>query len=207
MIFLRGLVNYSISIMSIVIYPIYYFYMIFFGKVISLLRSELVRIHLVLHGHKVGRNFRIGEKSIINFGKNAKLIIGDNVIIKDNVFINVRDGATLIIGNNVHINKGCRISAFKYIEISDNVLIASYCTILDHDHVFSLRDKVSASEFKTAPIYIEEGVWIGAKVHVCKGIRIGKFSVVGANAVVTKNLKDSCIYVGIPAERKKCLGK
>ncbi|MBT7051665.1 MAG: hypothetical protein HN978_18620 [Desulfobacula sp.] len=52
------------------------------------------------------------------------------------------------------------------------------------------------------PIDIAEGVWLGTKVQVNKGVSVESFSVVGANAVVTKSLKRG-VYGGIPARKIK----
>ena len=50
-------------------------------------------------------------------------------------------------------------------------------------------------------------MWIGANVTVLPGVTIGKNSVIGAGAVVTKNIPDNCLAVGVPAEIKKRLRK
>lgn len=59
----------------------------------------------------------------------------------------------------------------------------------------SRRDKLEAAE----PITIEDNVWLGGGVIVCPGVTIGKNSVVGAGAVVTKDIPDNVVAVGNPA--------
>lgn len=122
-------------------------------------------------------------------------------MLGDDVYIKVRKNAILKIGDNVHINKGTRISSFESIRIGDRTLIASYCNILDHNHKFDLKSSASTKEFDSSPIEILEGVWLGTKVQVNKGVTVGKYCVVGANSVVTKNIPNSCVYGGIPAKK------
>src|SRR5690606_20519040 len=113
----------------------------------------------------------------------------------------VKKGAELRIGNNVHINKGSRVSSFKSINIGSNTLVASYCNILDHNHVYDLKSPASTILYESSPIFIGDGVCLGTKVQVNKGINIGEFSVIGANSVVTKNVEPSSVYGGIPAKK------
>lgn len=49
------------------------------------------------------------------------------------------------------------------------------------------------------PIHIEDGCWIGARVTVLGGVRIGRGSVVAAGAVVTRDVPENCLVGGVPA--------
>lgn len=68
-----------------------------------------------------------------------------------------------------------------------------------------MRSPASTSNFDCSPIEIKEGVWLGTKVQVNKGVTIGKFCVLGANSVVTKNIPDSSVYGGVPAKKIKSI--
>lgn len=164
-------------------------------------------LRLKSNGVIIGDNFRIGKNATIRIGKNTKVKFGNSVILGDDVYINVKKNSELFIGNNVHINKGVRISSFESITIGNDVLIASYCNLLDHNHQFNLESPASTKYYDCAPIKLENGSWLGTKVQVNKGTVIGEFSVVAANSVVTKNVSKSCIYGGIPAKKIKCLEK
>ena len=100
------------------------------------------------------------------------------------------------------IGYGGRVSCFERINIGNNTLIASYANILDHNHKFDLKRVPSTTLYDCMPIDIAEGVWLGTKVQVNKGVSVESFSVVGANAVVTKSLKRG-VYGGIPARKIK----
>ncbi|UUM13458.1 acyltransferase [Clostridiaceae bacterium HFYG-1003] len=53
---------------------------------------------------------------------------------------------------------------------------------------------------KEQPVIIEDGVWIGSRVTILPGVRVGKHSVVGAGAVVTKDISPYSVAVGNPAK-------
>ncbi len=56
------------------------------------------------------------------------------------------------------------------------------------------------NELVTAPISIENNVWIGEKATILKGVSIGENSVIGAGSVVTKSIPANCVAVGSPAK-------
>ena len=54
-------------------------------------------------------------------------------------------------------------------------------------------------KFSSPPVILEENVWIGEDAMICKGVTIGKNSIVGARSVVTKDIPQNTIYAGNPA--------
>ncbi|MBF6555709.1 MAG: hypothetical protein IVW52_05960 [Acidimicrobiales bacterium] len=73
-------------------------------------------------------------------------------------------------------------------------------SIRDHDHAFSSTDVSIVDQGReTAPIRIGDNVWIGGKATITKGVSIGSNSVIGAHAVVVRDLPADCVAVGIPA--------
>jgi acetyltransferase-like isoleucine patch superfamily enzyme len=80
-------------------------------------------------------------------------------------------------------------------------LIAGRVYISDHDHQYDHPD-FSARECKKLradPVVIEDGVWLGEGSVILKGVTVGKRAVVGANAVVTKDVPPFTIVAGVPA--------
>jgi lipopolysaccharide O-acetyltransferase len=114
----------------------------------------------------------------------------------------------LQIGKNVQINDFTHIVASESVVIGDNVLIASKVFISDTSHGSYKGDDFDSEPLMppqkrklfTAPVFISENVWIGDGVCVLPGVKIGKSAVIGANAVVTKDIPDYCIAVGNPAK-------
>ena len=109
-------------------------------------------------------------------------------------------GAQVIIGDHVGIS-GCTISAVTSISIGNYVLLGSGCLITDSDaHPVDPEERRLGGGGKSAPIVIEDDVFIGARAIVLKGVTIGKGSVIGAGAVVSKSIPPYSIAVGNPAK-------
>jgi lipopolysaccharide O-acetyltransferase len=112
-------------------------------------------------------------------------------------------GVALTIGDGVQINDSCHIAALNSIRIGNNVLIASQVFITDHDHgdVGSLRLGLAPKDrpLVYSPVVIEDNVWIGEKVIILKGVHVGVGAVIGAGAVVTRNVPAGAVVVGVPA--------
>jgi len=107
------------------------------------------------------------------------------------------------IGNNVLVMSGARISSANEIIIGDDCMLANFCYIMDADW-HDIYDRTS-SPGKSAPVVLEKGVWIGDSAIVCKGVRIGENSVVGAGSVVRKDVPPNVVVIGNPAKVVKKL--
>ncbi|HAL39438.1 MAG TPA: acyltransferase [Polaromonas sp.] len=110
----------------------------------------------------------------------------------------------VIIGDGVSINYDCHIGCVNRIEIGDHVLIASRVYITDHAHGATDYEDIDTPPslrkvFSKGPVIIEDGVWIGEGACVLPGVRIGKHAIVGANAVVTRDVPPYTIVGGCPA--------
>ena len=107
--------------------------------------------------------------------------------------------SAITIGDDVGMS-GCTISAHKAVSIGNNVLIGSGALISDSDaHPLDLMARRNGEEGRAKPIAIEDDVFIGARAIVLKGVRIGRGAVIGAGAVVSKDVPPFSIAVGNPA--------
>jgi acetyltransferase-like isoleucine patch superfamily enzyme len=101
-------------------------------------------------------------------------------------------GATF--GEKVFINQGCFFLDLGGITIGDRVLIGPRVTLSTAGHPVELDERY---DFLThAPIVIEDDVWIGAAATVTPGVTIGRGSVVGAGAVVAKDVPPMSVVTG-----------
>lgn len=84
----------------------------------------------------------------------------------------------------------------KGIHIGSGCLIASGTTILSHEHIFVKPD--GSYYFKDT--YIGNNCFIGIRSLICPGVHIGNECVVGGGTIVTKDVPDNCMVVGVPAK-------
>lgn len=146
----------------------------------------------------VGKSPRVDNKPyLVN---NGKMIIGDFVnICSRSVCCDLVSypGGELIIGNNVFINFGTTINAKKKVRIGNNVKIGPYCMIHDTDFHIQGKDFVNP---EGVPISIEEDAWLGSRVIVLKGSKIGKGAIIAAGSVVSGIIPPNAIAAGMPAK-------
>jgi putative colanic acid biosynthesis acetyltransferase WcaF len=119
--------------------------------------------------------------------------VGSNVMIKPKV--NIKYPWYLEIGNNVWIGETAWIDNFVKVVFEDNVCISQGALLLTGNHDY----KKSTFDLIPKEIYLEKGVWIGAKSIVCGGVICMSHSVLSVNSVATKNMKPFTIYQGNPA--------
>ena len=116
-------------------------------------------------------------------------------------------GPSLVIGDGSFLGSSCEFNIRRGITIGRDCLIASGCRFIDHDHGISRRDRPMKEQLGgEASITLEDDVWLGCNVVVLKGVRIGRGSVVGAGAVVTKSIPSYEIWAGVPAALLKVRG-
>lgn len=105
----------------------------------------------------------------------------------------------LVIRRGTYINRLTMIDAHERVEIWSGCLIGPGCYITDANHGIAVDKAPAEQPCECRPTIIEDEVWLGAKVVVLAGVRIGRGAVVGAGAVVTKDVPAYAIAVGVPA--------
>lgn len=103
------------------------------------------------------------------------------------------------IGSGCYLNRYTIIDASLSVEIGDSVMMGPYCYVTDHDHGTVDGTAVGEQPLEEAATVIGRGAWLGARVTVLKGVHVGDGAIVGAGAVVTKDIPANKIAVGIPA--------
>jgi acetyltransferase-like isoleucine patch superfamily enzyme len=157
------------------------------------------------------RRFRaFGEGSILHrpdwvYGPHA-IEIGAGVIILPHLWLSAErqtwdaDGPAIEIGDGVGIRPYCTVSATQSVVIEENVVISAFTTVIDSNHTFDgPSENVLWNPLASAPVRIGRGTWVGERVAVLAGARIGRFCVIGANSVVNGEIPDHSVAVGSPA--------
>ena len=141
----------------------------------------------------LGRSTKDNDTTIINCDSSAVFFL-DGCTIGRGAVLTVGSFANLTIGKNSYVTDGSQIAAQNSISIGDNCAISFGVTIIDDDgHGFGLPPY-------SAPIVIEDNVWIGCNVTILKGVTIGEGSVIAAGAVVTKSCPPHSLMAGVPAK-------
>ncbi len=104
------------------------------------------------------------------------------------------------IGKNVFINSDCLMMSRGSITIEDDVMIAANVSLISNNH-----DLYERQVWICKPVVIKKGAWIGAGAAILPGVTVGKYTVVGAAAVVTHDVPDYAVVVGNPARVTKVL--
>lgn len=117
--------------------------------------------------------------------------------------INVNTGATLSLGSG-YMNHDCVIDCFESISVGHHVVISERVVMRDSDNhrVCSLNDncEITGKSSFSAPIVIEDHVWVGMNATILKGVTIGEGSIIAAGSVVTRDIPAHCLAAGVPAK-------
>lgn len=109
-------------------------------------------------------------------------------------------GTNIHLGRHVEVNFDCVFLDSAEITIGDNVLIAPKVCLATPGHDFPPMMRRHTAT-RALPIVIEDDVWIGASATVLGGVTIGEGAIIGAGAVVTRDVPPGETYAGVPARR------
>ena len=174
------------------------------GRMLLHLKGVLMQGSPILYGYP-----------IINLKPDSKIIFGNAVVLcSDSRFTDLgvsrpviirtlRPNARISIGTDTGLS-GVVICAAVSIEIGSDCLIGADVQIFDTDfHTIASenrRHENSPDKIKSAPVIIEDNVFIGAGSKVMKGVRIGRNSVIGAGSIVIKDIPANSVAAGNPAK-------
>ncbi len=184
-----------------------------------LLRGIIYKLILRADGFvAIESGVRLRQARNIRLGKNAYLDhrvylhacpdgieIGADTCVMHNAELHVFNfrglqHAFIKVGRRTFIGESVVIRGQGGVTIGDSVLIGPLAKILAIDHDFTDPTRpVIDQDISARGIVIEDGAWIGAGAAILDGVRIGRGAVVGANAVVTRDVPAHTIAVGVPA--------
>jgi acetyltransferase-like isoleucine patch superfamily enzyme len=148
----------------------------------------------------IGEGSWIRSGTIIYCGNRLEPCVqtGNNVAIREDNYI----GRSTVIGTGVSMQKECRVG--RYVRVMNDTHITNRVEIGDYaflgPHVSTMDDKyMGAGQQEQVPPKIMRGARIGGHAVLLPGVVVGEQAVVGAGAVVTKNVEPFTIVLGIPA--------
>lgn len=158
----------------------------------------------------VGANhIEIGDEAYLFRGvrinaqnQNCKVLIGNQVVLERDVDIGTGAGEDCLIeiGDRTFIGQYTCIGGPGHVKIGKHCLIAAHCGIVANNHVFvDPVEKIRDQGITKKGIEIGDDCWLGYGVKVLDGVNIGEGSVIGAGAVVTRDIPSYSVAVGVPA--------
>ena len=150
------------------------------------------------------KNFYVHPTSIISddskVGENTKIWQFCHIFGKSKIGSNSILGQNVMVGPNVNIGSNCKIqnnvSLYKGITIENNVFCGPSCVFTNVKTPRAFIDR--SNEFSNT--IVRKGASIGANATIVCGVEIGEYSMIGAGAVVTKNVKPFSLVLGTPAK-------
>jgi len=113
----------------------------------------------------------------------------------------VADGARVELGEASFVGFGTELDVALELLIGAHVLIAPGCFITDHGHGHSRGRLIDSQGAERRAVRIENDVWVGAHAIILPGVTIGHGAVIGAGAVVTRDVPPGSIVAGVPARQ------
>jgi len=115
----------------------------------------------------------------------------------------IHTGARFYDPRNIEIGKDSIIGEGVVLDGRDKLIIGDHVDIASEVMIYNSEHDVQSSDFqaKTAPVEISDYVFIGPRAIILPGVKIGKGAVVGAGAVVTKDVEEYSIVGGVPAKK------
>lgn len=153
---------------------------------------------------RIGNDVAIDDGCLLD-GRGASgpddFCIGNGTLIASDTTLLAKQGY-LRIGDNCSIGSQNFIGSISGIEIGDHAIIAGQCYFGGARYKTALGAGPMVKQgFETrGPVVLGDDVWVGAGVRVIDGVSIARGAIIGAGAVVTSNIPENAIAVGIPAK-------
>lgn len=171
-----------------------------------------VRLLIALNGIAWGRNWSFYGLPIIQKHRQSVMKFGEGFSLRSSACSNplgpnhpvilstLRADSLLEIGRNFGMTGGS-ICVAERVAIGDNVAVGANCVITDTDfHPLHPRARLlEPQNGKSAPVVIEDNVFIGMNSIILKGVTLGANSVIGAGSVVSRSIPSDSIAAGNPA--------
>jgi len=132
-------------------------------------------------------------------GRHATLRIGRWSWVGHDSKIRVHEGE-VSIGAKTVMGQECTISAYQHVEIGRECIVADRVMLIDFDHgVVEVERPIRLQGIYKRDVRVGSNVWIGYGACILRGVSVGHNSIVGTNAVVTKDVPENAVVGGVPA--------
>ncbi len=164
----------------------------------AMLTQGMRRLLLRIRGLEFGRGLQL--EGPIRLTSPQRIRVGAHVRLGKDVVLGAWPEGRLSIGEHTYIGRWSIVLAHQSVTIGDDCLIAPGCHITDVNHGMAAGERMRNQALVSRPVCIGNDVWMGAGCSVLPGVTIGDGAVIGARAVVTRDLPPNAIAVGTPAK-------
>ena len=139
------------------------------------------------------------------FGKKLRYLLCRQMFKKCGIGVNIEHGADFGLGNTIEIGNRSGIGVDAWIRadltIGNDVMMGPGVVIYGRYHRYERTDisMMDQGMGEHRPIVVEDDVWIGCRAIILRGVHIGRWAIIGAGAVVTKDVPQYAIVAGNPA--------
>lgn len=162
------------------------------------MKKKLLRVLYIVFAKRLPVSYHC------NFAKKIRCFFAKRIIKRCGENVNIEHGAVfsdlIEIGDNSGIGVNCEINGS--VKIGKNVMMGPEVVIYTSNHSFKdINIPMNEQGYSLEnPVEIEDDVWIGRRVIILDGVKIGKGSIIGAGSIVTKSIEPYSIVGGNPAK-------
>ena len=154
---------------------------------------------------RAGRRWRtdgllfLGRGLELEIGRQGRVDFGRFVWIGDGTKVRCHEGR-VEIGEKTVMGQECTISAYQHVSIGEQCILADRVMLIDFDHnVAEVERPIRVQGIYKRDVRVGNNVWIGHAAQIMRGVSVGDNAIVGAGAVVTKDVPANAVVGGVPA--------
>jgi acetyltransferase-like isoleucine patch superfamily enzyme len=135
----------------------------------------------------------------LQIGRQGRAHFGRWVWIGHDTKIRCHEGE-VSIGDKTVLGQECTISAYQHVSIGEQCILADRVMLIDFDHnVAEVERPIRVQGIYKRDVRVGNNVWIGHAAQIMRGVTVGDNAIVGAGAVVTKDVPANAVVGGVPA--------
>jgi acetyltransferase-like isoleucine patch superfamily enzyme len=141
----------------------------------------------------------LGSGVKIQVGRRARVRFGRWTWIGDGTKIRCHEGEVRI-GDKTVLGQECTISAYQRVWIGEQCIVADRVMMIDFDHcVTEVERPIRAQGIYKRDVRVGNNVWVGYGAQILRGVTVGDNAIIGASAVVTRDIPANAVVAGSPA--------
>lgn len=140
-----------------------------------------------------------GRRVQLQVGRRGRLSFGRWTWVGDGSKLRCHEGE-VSIGDKTVLGQECTISAYQHVSIGRECILADRVMLIDFDHnVADAEVPIRKQGIYKRDVRVGNNVWIGYGAQILRGVTVGDNAIIGASAVVTKDVPPNAVAAGVPA--------